>query len=65
MAELEDIDRALADLHTGADRLGGLLLELELDGDRKLLDATTLKGATATAGPRSGTCSPPGSRTPS
>ena len=48
MAELEDIDRALADLHTGADRLGGLLLELELDGDRKLLDATTLKGATAT-----------------
>ena len=48
MAELEDIDRSLADLHTGADRLGGLLLELELDGDRKLLDAATLKGATAT-----------------
>ena len=48
MAELEDIDRALADLHTGADRLGRLLLELELDGDRKLLDAATLEGATAT-----------------
>lgn len=48
MAELEDIDRALADLRTGADRLGTLLLELELDGDRKLLDATPLEGATAT-----------------
>jgi hypothetical protein len=48
MAELEDIDRALAQLHTEADRLGGLLLELELDGDRKLLDATTLQGTTAT-----------------
>ena len=48
MAELEDIDRALADLRTGADRLGELLLELELDGDRKLLDAAPLEGATAT-----------------
>ncbi|MEA2142101.1 MAG: hypothetical protein QOI64_531 [Solirubrobacteraceae bacterium] len=47
MAELVDIDRALADLHTGADRLGRLLLELELDGDRKLLDDAPLKGATA------------------
>jgi hypothetical protein len=47
MAELDDIDRALAELHSGADRLGALLLELELDGDRKLLDATALKGATA------------------
>ncbi len=47
MAELDDVDRALAELHTGADRLGELLLELELDGDRKLLDATTLAGATA------------------
>ena len=42
MAELEDIDRALADLRTAADRLGELLLELELDGDRKLLDAAPL-----------------------
>jgi hypothetical protein len=47
MAELVDIDRALADLHTGADRLGRPLLELELDGDRKLLDHAPLKGATA------------------
>jgi hypothetical protein len=47
MAELRDIDRALADLHTGADRLGRLLLELELDGDRKLLDDVELKGTTA------------------
>ena len=48
MTGLEDIDRTLAQLHAGADRLGGLLLELELDDDRKLLDVTTLKGATAT-----------------
>src|SRR4051794_10657904 len=47
MAELNDIDRALADLRTGADRLGQLLLELELDGDRKLLDDVKLEGATA------------------
>jgi hypothetical protein len=47
MAELEDIDRALADLRTGTDRLGQMLLELELDGDRKLLDDAKLKGATA------------------
>ena len=47
MAELKDMDRALADLHTGTDRLGGLLLELELDGDRKLLDDVKLKGTTA------------------
>src|SRR4051794_33449208 len=47
MAELKDIDRALADLRTGADRLGQLLLELELDGDRKLLDDVKLEGATA------------------
>jgi hypothetical protein len=47
MAALENIDRALADLHTGADRLGRLLLELELDGDRKLLDDVALAGATA------------------
>ena len=62
MTELEDIDRTLAQLHAGADRLGGLLLELELDDDRKLLDATTLKGATATRWSGS-TCSAPGSRT--
>jgi len=47
MAELEDIDRTLADLHTGAGRLGDLLLELELDSDRKLLDGAKLQGATA------------------
>ena len=47
MAQIVDIDRALADLRTGTDRLGELLLELELDGDRKLLDGTKLDGTTA------------------
>lgn len=47
MDALEDINRRLADLRTGADRLGELLLALELDGDRKLLDGTKLEGATA------------------
>jgi hypothetical protein len=48
MAELDDIHRTLADLHAGADRLGRLLLDLELDGDRQLLDTAKLGGATAT-----------------
>lgn len=43
MAERADSDRLRAE----ADRLGELLLELELDGDRKLLDGGQLKGATA------------------
>jgi hypothetical protein len=43
MAELADIDR----IRAGADRLGELLLELELDGDRQLLDGARLKGVTA------------------
>ena len=47
MAELEHIDRTLAQLRAGTARLGELLLDLELDGDRKLLDGTTLAGVTA------------------
>jgi hypothetical protein len=47
MAELQDIDRTLGDLHAGVGPLGELLLELELDGDRKLLDGAKLAGATA------------------
>jgi hypothetical protein len=43
MAELADIDR----IRARADQVGELLLELELDGDRKLLDGGQLKGATA------------------
>jgi hypothetical protein len=51
MAEHDDIDRALAELRTGADRLGERLLELELDGDRKLLDDVALEGETAARWP--------------
>lgn len=47
MAQLHDIDRALADLDTGVSRLGERLLALELDSDRKLLDGAKLEGATA------------------
>ena len=43
MAERADTER----IRAGADRLGELLLELELDGDRKLLDGARLKGVTA------------------
>jgi hypothetical protein len=48
MTTLADIDRSLAALRTGTDELGERLLELELDGDRGLLDAAQLTGATAT-----------------
>lgn len=47
MATLEDIDRTLADLQARTERLGEGLLELELDGDRKLLDGGRLEGETA------------------
>ena len=47
MASLDDIDRVLADLQAGNDDLGERLLELELDGDRKLLDGGRLSGETA------------------
>ena len=47
MTALEDIDHAFAELQADIDRLGELLLELELDGDRKLLDDAPLEGATA------------------
>jgi hypothetical protein len=43
MVELADIER----IRAGAGRLGELLLDLELDGDRKLLDGAQLTGATA------------------
>jgi hypothetical protein len=47
MTTLDDIDRSLDQLCTGNDELGNLLLELELDGDRQLLDGASLTGATA------------------
>jgi hypothetical protein len=47
MTELVDIDRSLDELRKGIDELGNVLLELELDGDRQLLDGATLTGATA------------------
>ena len=47
MSAAADIDRTLAELRDGADRLGEQLLALELDGDRKLLDDVALEGETA------------------
>jgi hypothetical protein len=45
---IEEIDRTIHRLRGAAESIGANLLEVELDPNRKLLDATALEGASAT-----------------